>query len=119
MKVLAGVLSRRHLWAVMRWNEKFGDACRENGPDSAPVAERTEIGHSGANMTKASTNPLVGCWKAKGSLPTTSKPRLCQSFTARSFVLTTKLNCMARKPDCLACSLECKHIVLAMPRPVA
>lgn len=43
----------------------------------------------------------------------------CQRRTALSFVLTTKLNCMARYPRCLAWSSECEHIALATPFPDA
>ena len=51
--------------------------------------------------------------------PTISNSKLCQSRTARSFVLTTKLNCIARKPRSRARPSECSHIERATPRPVA
>lgn len=49
-------------------------------------------------ITKASTSPNRGWLNAPGSRPTISKSKLCHRRTARSLVLTTKLNCMARKP---------------------
>ena len=48
-----------------------------------------------------------------------AKPRDRQSRTARAFVLTTKLNCIARKPQSAACFSECSHICRATPLPVA
>ena len=42
-----------------------------------------------------STKPKPGCAKAFGNRPTTVNPHRCQRATARSFVLTTKLNCIA------------------------
>ena len=54
-----------------------------------------------------------------GDFPTISKPNDCQSLTARSLALTTKLNCMALNPYRRANSSECKHIARATPRLVA
>ena len=59
-----------------------------------------------------------GCANASGRRATVAKPRLCQRRTARSFVLTTRLNCMARKPRARARSSECSHMRRATPRPV-
>src|SRR5579859_6317856 len=70
-------------------------------------------------MTSASTAPSVGWRNASGSRPTISNPMLCQSRTARSLLLTTKLNCIARKPRSFARSKECRHMARAMPRPLA
>ena len=52
--------------------------------------------HRSLYITNASTYPRVGCRNASGKRPTISKPSDCQSRTARSLVLTTKLNCIAR-----------------------
>src|SRR5579883_3484229 len=54
--------------------------------------------------------------KRPGNLPTIANPKLSHSFTARSFVLTTKLNCIARNPRSFDRSSECKHIARAIPR---
>src|ERR1051326_794358 len=70
------------------------------GTDNRPRKDRDHPGvsYSVLNITKASTYPRTGWAKALGKVPTISKPKLCQSRTARSFVLTTKLYCMARNP---------------------
>src|SRR5262249_3535031 len=47
-------------------------------------------------MINASQSPWDGCRKAAGNRPTTANPSESHSLTARSFVLTTKLNCIAR-----------------------
>jgi hypothetical protein len=57
---------------------------------------RSAVGKSDWYITRASTYSCVGCRNAAGRRPTTSKPNDCHSRTARSFVLTTKLNCIAR-----------------------
>src|SRR5208282_1772774 len=75
--------------------------------------------HNDRYITNASTNPAVGCWKAPGKRPTISNPKLFHNRTARSLVLTTKLNCMARNPHSLARSRECAHMARATPRPDA
>ena len=76
----------------------FGKLCAlalaANGGLSVPCDLR--CGHSCRYITNASTWPVEGCLKAPGRRPTISNPSDCQSLTARSFVLTTKLNCMAR-----------------------
>src|SRR5262249_53617789 len=74
---------------------------------------------SSRNITSASTKPFSGCSNAPGKRPTVSNPRLAHNFTARSFVLTTKLNCIARNPRSFALSNECKHIARAIPFPCA
>ena len=70
-------------------------------------------------MTSASTNPCLGCANAPGNRPTISKPQARHRATARSLVLTTKLNCMARKPRSLATVKECSSIARATPFPCA
>src|ERR1700688_1507488 len=47
---------------------------------------------SARDITNATTYPRVGCKNACGNRPTISKPQLCHSRTAFSFVATTKLN---------------------------
>jgi len=44
-----------------------------------------------------------------------SNPQLCHRRTVRWLVLTTKLNCMERKPRALACCRECVHMARATP----
>ncbi len=51
-------------------------------------------------MTSASTSPWCGWQNAFGSVPTTVNPMLFHKWTARVFVLTTKLNCIAPKAPC-------------------
>jgi hypothetical protein len=47
-------------------------------------------------ITRTSTYSCTGWRNAAGRRPTISKPSDCHSRTARSLVLTTKLNCIAR-----------------------
>src|SRR4030095_12107942 len=68
-------------------------------------------------MTNASTSPSRAWRKAFGILPTISNPCFCHSRTAPSFVLTTKLNCIAVNPAWRACASECSHIAPAIPWP--
>src|SRR6267154_1501337 len=51
--------------------------------------------------------------------PAFAKPYASHVFIARSLVLTTKLNCIARKPRSLARTRECSSIRRAMPLPWA
>ena len=84
--------------------------------DSVPLA--SEPTYNSRYITNASTYPAPGCKNAPGNLPTIRNPCLSHKRTARSFVLTTKLNCIARNPVSLARCKECPHIALATPRPV-
>src|SRR5262245_14809213 len=68
-------------------------------------------------ITSASTSPCLGCLKADGSRPTTSKPYARQVLTARSLVLTTKLNCIARNDRAFARASECSSIARPTPLP--
>ena len=47
-------------------------------------------------ITKASTSPRRGWWKAPGRRPTVAKPMRSQSALARVLLATTRLYCMAR-----------------------
>jgi acylphosphatase len=51
--------------------------------------------------------------------PTIAKARLSHNRIARTLVLTTKLNCIARKPRSRARFSECSAMRRATPRPVA
>src|SRR5690348_778979 len=80
---------------------------------------QAQTAQSSRYMTYASTKPSFGWSKTLGRRPTISKPAFCHSCTARSLALTTKLNCMARKPRSRARSSECSHIARPTPWPAA
>ncbi len=84
-----------------------------------PAVVFSLFSQSSRYITYASTYPRCGCKNARGRVPTIAKPKPSQSRTARSLLLTTKLNCIARNPRLRARSSECSHIVRATPRPVA
>jgi serine/threonine protein kinase len=54
-----------------------------------------------------------------GPMPETEIRQIAAQIAAALFLLTTKLNCIARNPRRLACSSECEHIALATPLPDA
>ncbi len=100
MKTLFSTSMRDRNWPLFRVAQR---RCVLRLPESSTVVRAA---HSVANMTSASTNPLVGWWNAPGSRPTIANPQRVHSLTARSFVLTTKLNCIAVKPRAFARSRE-------------
>jgi hypothetical protein len=89
-------------------------------PDEDAVPGRNPVAdQSGRYITKASTIPSVGWLNAAGSRPTISNPHDRHRRTARSFELTTKLNCIALNPLAFARRSESSHMARPIPRAPA